>query len=110
RVAGREIAHAGIALPDDAPTILDGRHHAVGVHLEVPGLVVAAERAAHVLTIVFHAAFIGGPQHLQRIDRIGPTPDLHRVPPNRHPERSRGASFSSATKRGPSTKRSLHFA
>src|SRR5262249_6028248 len=81
-VLGREITHRRVALPDDAAAIVDGRHHAVGIHLEVPGLVVAAELAADIGALVGHAAFVGGPQHLHDVDRIGAAPDLHASSPS----------------------------
>ena len=49
---GRQIAYDGVAFPDDASAVLDRRHDAVGVLVEVPFLVVAAKRAAHVNALV----------------------------------------------------------
>src|SRR5258708_5851523 len=41
-VLRRKVAHAAVAFPDDSPAIIDGGYDTVGIHLEIPGLVVAA--------------------------------------------------------------------
>src|SRR6185503_16605385 len=86
-VLGREIAHAAVALPDDPAAVVDGRHDAVGVHVEVPFLVVAAERHADILALVLQPALVGAPQYLHDIDRIGAAPDLHPSTPSTFPRR-----------------------
>src|SRR5882757_9566942 len=67
--------------PDHAPAVVDRRHDAVGVHVEVPFLVIAAERHADILALVRDAAFVGASQHLHDIDRIDPAPDFHHTTP-----------------------------
>src|SRR5690348_733452 len=80
-ILGRQVAHATVALPDDAPAVVYSRDDAVGVHVEVPFLVVAAVLQADILALVLEPALVGAPQHLHDIDRIGATPDLHLVSP-----------------------------
>src|SRR6185437_584660 len=74
-VPGREVAHAAVALPDDAPAVVYSRHDAVGIHVEVPFLVVAAVLQPDILALVLEPALVGAPQHLHDVDRIGATPD-----------------------------------
>src|SRR5215467_7557153 len=80
RVLCCQIALDGVALPENAALVLDSRHDAVRVHVQVPLLVIAAEWAASIDTLVLQAALVGEPQHLLHVDRLGATPDLHTHP------------------------------
>ena len=74
-VAGREIAHAGVELPDHDAVVLDRRDPAVGVQRAIGVGVEAAEGAARVDPLMRQTELPHGPHHLLDVDRVGATPD-----------------------------------
>jgi hypothetical protein len=70
-----EIAHDRIGFPQHVVAVDQRRHPPVGVHREIFGLVVLAERHAGIDAPVGQVEFGQAPQHFLNIDRIGPAPD-----------------------------------
>ena len=74
-VGEHEVAHDRIRFPEHEIAVHQGRHPPVGIHREVVGLVIAAERHAGVDALVGEVEFAQAPQHFLHVDRIGPAPN-----------------------------------
>src|SRR5262249_42015938 len=72
----REVAHDRVRFPQQEAVLFERRHQAVGIHGEVGGLLVLAERTADVDALVRPPELADRPHHLLHVDRGVAPPDL----------------------------------
>ena len=76
-VAGRrEIAADRVRFPHDEVAVDDGRHQAVGVELEIFGILIAAERPSPIGALISDVELGAAPQHLLHVGGARASPDL----------------------------------
>src|SRR3954470_24757006 len=73
---GGEIADDRVRLPEHEAVVVDSRHEPGGIHPQILRRLVDAVLKAGIDALVLDPQFLGRPQHLLDVDRVGSSPDL----------------------------------